>query len=468
MKRKKVQELREEMAKITADQRAIVDKVDAEKRDWTADETTNYENMDVRWGEIQDEIKTLNDEIAQEERELQRREKLQAKEDYLKTSQHFPTRPDPNINRDNQDNRDKKQMEFAEYAINEKRYGKIIRNFRKETGGIRSTQAYLTAYSNYLRGGEAKLSAEARALLSEAAIAVRALQKDSDTVGGYLVVPEQMVFQIIEDLDNEVFVRQWADVTQMPNAQSLGIPARETDMSAFTWEAEITTAAQDTGLTFGKRELRPHPLSGVIRVSRPMVRMAMIDIAGYVAGRAAYQMGIAEEGVFMTGSGVNQPLGVFTNSANGISEARDISTGNTTSAITADGLINCQMNLKKQYRRRPSCRWLFHRDAVKQIRKLKTGDGDYLWRMGLADGTPETILAMPYEESEYAPSTFTTGQYVGILGDWSYYRIVDSLAMEILVADQLYIATNQIGYFFRKETDGMPVLENAWSRLKLA
>ena len=71
----------------------------------------------------------------------------------------------------------------------------------------------------------------------------------------------------------------------------------------------------------------------------------------------------------------------------------------------------------------------------------------------------DTILEMPFEESEYVPNTFTTGNYVGILGDWSFYWIADALNMNVQVLTELYAETNQNGYIARKETDGMPVLE---------
>jgi HK97 family phage major capsid protein len=57
---------------------------------------------------------------------------------------------------------------------------------------------------------------------------------------------------------------------------------------------------------------------------------------------------------------------------------------------------------------------------------------------------------------------------VAAYGDYSKYFIADALDMEIQVLDQLYAATNQMGYILRKETDGMPVLEEAFARLKLA
>ena len=70
--------------------------------------------------------------------------------------------------------------------------------------------------------------------------------------------------------------------------------------------------------------------------------------------------------------------------------------------------------------------------------------------------------------SEFAPNTFTNGLYVGLYGDLKYYWICDSLNMEIQVLAELYARTNQIDYISRIETDGAPVLSEAFARVTLA
>jgi HK97 family phage major capsid protein len=99
---------------------------------------------------------------------------------------------------------------------------------------------------------------------------------------------------------------------------------------------------------------------------------------------------------------------------------------------------------------------------------MKDGEGNYLWRAGLQGDRGDTILDVPIIMSEYAPHTFTTGLYVGIIGDFSNYWIADALSMEIQVLVELFAATNQNGYVLRKETDGRPVLEEAFVRVTLA
>jgi HK97 family phage major capsid protein len=266
-------------------------------------------------------------------------------------------------------------------------------------------------------------------------------------------------------MDDMVFARRLGKVISVPNAASLGVPALDNDPVLPDWTSEIKTGSEDSTMDFDKRMLYPHPLAERIKVSKKLLRVARMNVASVVNERLSYRFAIKEENGFLNGTGVNQPLGVFTASANGINTGRDVSTGNTTTAIKADNLIECKYTLKAQYRNR--ARWAFHRDAIKKIRKLKDGEGQYLWKQGLSD-RPDTILEMPFEESEYVPNTFTTGNYVGILGDWSFYWIADALNMNVQVLTELYAETNQNGYIARKETDGMPVLEEAFVRVTLA
>jgi HK97 family phage major capsid protein len=70
--------------------------------------------------------------------------------------------------------------------------------------------------------------------------------------------------------------------------------------------------------------------------------------------------------------------------------------------------------------------------------------------------------------SEFAPNTFTTGLYVGIVGDFSFYWIVDALSFVLQRLVELYAESNQAGFIGRYEGDAQPVLEEAFARVKLA
>ena len=178
-----------------------------------------------------------------------------------------------------------------------------------------------------------------RQAAAEAAAAFRALQADSDTAGGYLVAPEQFVAQLLKAVDALVFIRPLATKNTVITADSLGVPTLDADPADADWTAELATGSEDSTMAFGKRSLEPHPLAKRIKVSKTLLRKSSLPVEQIVIQRLAYKFAITEEKGFLTGHGAAQPLGVFTASTNGISTARDASTGNTTTSIQTDGLI---------------------------------------------------------------------------------------------------------------------------------
>jgi len=321
----------------------------------------------------------------------------------------------------------------------------------------RATPAYRQIFRQYLLDGPAAIHVmphEQRATL----------QMDVYTKGGALVAPEEFVNDLIKAVDDRVFIRQLATKYTVTSAAALGVPTLDADPADADWTTELATG-NETDMTFGKRELRPHPLAKRIKVSNKLMRAAAMSPETLVRDRLAYKFAVTQEKAFLTGTGVQQPLGVFTASADGIPTTQDVSTGNTGTAIGADGLIEAKYFLKAAYW--PKAEWIFSRAAAKNIRKLKDGNGNYMWAPGLTGGTPDTILDMPYHVSEFAPSTFTTGLYVGILGDFSNYWIVDALDTTIQRLVELYAETNQTGFIGRAEVDAQPVLAEAFVRVKL-
>ena len=318
------------------------------------------------------------------------------------------------------------------------------------------TDVEKNALRRFLRGGHSALNTDE----------YRALQADSDEAGGYVIAPMNFSRTLIQAVDDQTFIRQLATKIPVGQAGSLGAPSLDADPADADWTSELLTGTEDSSMDFGRRELTPYPLAKLIKISNKLLRLGAFNVEDLVMERLAYKFGITQEKGFLTGGGGNQPLGVMTASASGISTGRDVSTGNTTTAITFDGLFEAKYSLKGQYWAR--LRWIFHRDAVKNIAKLKDGEGQYIWSESVRVGEPDRLMNFPVHMSEYQSNTFTTGLYVGILGDFSQYWIADSLALQITRLVELYAATNQVGYIGRMELDGMPVLEEAFARVTLA
>ena len=295
---------------------------------------------------------------------------------------------------------------------------------------------------------------------------VRALSAGSLVDGGAIVPPKVWITELLKAVDDRTVIRPLATRFVVERSLSLGIPVLDADPSDADWTSEIGTGSEDLAMKFGSRELIPHPLAKRIKISNKLIRSSVVPVEALVQERMAYKFAITEEKALMTGSGANQPLGLFTASASGISTSRDVVGSNTTTAIVADTLFDVKYSLKEGYQ--ATGQWLFHRDAVKQIMKLKDTSNQYLWQPGLAAGQPDTLLSRPVLQSEYVPNTFTTGKYVGMFGDFSYVWIVDAVELTIQKLVELYAESNQTGYVCRKEMDAMPVLQEAFARVKLA
>lgn len=291
-----------------------------------------------------------------------------------------------------------------------------------------------------------------------------ALSQASPTQAGYLVAPVEWVMDLIKDLAAGTFMRQKATVKQLAKAVTLGFPTRTAGMSSFAWGTEIAAPTADAALAFGKREFIAKPGTSEILVSKTLLRNSP-DSDGIVRAEIAEELVAAYETAYMTGAGTTSPLGLFVASADGITTARDVSTGNTATEMKFEGLMNAKMSVVAN--RRVGAEWIFHRTGVLQLMKLKNNDGQYIWQQSVQSGAPSLLLGDPVNESEYAPSTFTTGLYVGVYGNLKDYWIVDSLAMEIQVLMELYARTNQVDYLTRVETDGMPFKSNSFARVKL-
>lgn len=397
----------EKRARLIRECREILDRAEGEGRELTAEESEGY---DRRWQEIE----RLGEEIERER-------KLAEAERWADTPQGEPVKEAPAA---------------EDRAVSP-----------------RGSEEYRNAFRRYLRTG----------LMD---VEYRALQADNDPAGGYIVAPEQFVAQLLKAIDDAVFVRRLATMYQVPKADGLGVPALEANPADADWTSELLTGDEDSTMAFGRRELKPNPLAKRIKISNKLIAASVFDVEALVRDRLAYKFAIAEEKAFLLGNGSGKPLGVFEPSAQGISTSRDISNGNATTSIKFDGLIEAKFALKTQYW--PRAQWLFHRDAVKQVAKLKDGDGQYIWRESTRVGEPDRLLGLPVNISEYVPNTFTTGQYVGILGDFSYYWIADAMNFQVQRLVELYAETNQVGFIGRLECDGMPVLEEAFVRVKLA
>lgn len=433
--------------------RALSEKAEKESRDLLAEEQTKYD-------ELLEQVVTLGkraDRMVEEQRIA----------DELEASRPKPIKPDPEDRGSGAPVAPAAPLEARVLekllergwlppeagGFNPSRYEAYRSAARGELKSY-GTQEYRDAIGAWIRGGRPQLGQEE----------ARALQVDQQTLGGALVAPVQFQQGLIQAVDDAVYLRAWGTVISVVAAQSLGMASLDADPADADWTHELGTGSEDSAMAFGKRELIPHPLAKRLKVSQKLLRLNPSS-ESLVRDRLGFKFGVTMEKAGLTGTGAGQPLGVMVASNDGIPTSRDVSTDMDATAITFDGLHEVKFALKGAYHAR--ARWLFHRDAIKQIAKLKDGNGDYIWRENTRVTEPSQLLGIPTFMSEFMLNTFTSGSYVGILGDFSNYWWADALGMTIQRLDELYAEAGQVGFIGKLESDGMPILAEAFVRVKL-
>ena len=315
-------------------------------------------------------------------------------------------------------------------------------------------------YSNPDIGRAAFQSKEGREML-------RAFQMDLDTTGGYLRPPDAMSADVIQGVDDMVYIRQVANVIPVRIGQEYVGRVRHTRQDDATWTTEHQQIIEDETVDYGVYTWRPHRLTKLLLVSRDLLQMGSDIFMQEFSSEAMYAFDVTQEKAFLTGTGAGQPQGVLVNGPDGgpIGSDRVSSVGNTNTAMTYDGIVTAEFELKAQHRR--MAKWMFHRHGVRNLYTIKNDEGTPYFRNKMAEGESDSMGGRMVMESEYMPNTFTTGLTVGILANWYHYRIVESKTFEVQVLDQPWARVNQVGYLFRWYLDAKPELSEAFIRLAL-
>ena len=127
-------------------------------------------------------------------------------------------------------------------------------------------------------------------------------------------------------------------------------------------------------------------------------------------------------------------------------------------AFTADEIFDLFYSLKAPYRK--SAVFLMNDSSVKALRKLKDGNGQYLWQPSLTAGTPDLLLGRPVYTSAFMPALAAGAKSV-LFGDLSYYWVADRQGRSFRRLGELYAPTGQVGFLATQRVDGKLVLPEA-------
>jgi len=135
-------------------------------------------------------------------------------------------------------------------------------------------------------------------------------------------------------------------------------------------------------------------------------------------------------------------------------------------ALTADGLIDLYYELKEVYLNNAT--WCMARSTLKAIRKMKDGDGQYLWTPGIkTDARPATILDRPYITAPDMP-VIGADTYPIVFGDFKRAFIVDRLDVEMMMDPFTSKSSGMVEFSARKRVGAQVIIAEAIKKQKVA
>ena len=286
---------------------------------------------------------------------------------------------------------------------------------------------------------------------------MNALQVGTETEGGYLV-PDEYERTLVQALEEQNIFRQLAHVIHTSSGDRK-IPVVASKGTAQWIDEEAQYPESDD--SFGQVSIGAYKLATMIKISEELLNDSVFDMPSYIATEFARRIGAAEEEAFFTGNGTGRPLGILAETGG----AQVSVTGAKADAVTFDDVMDLFYSLRSPYRR--NAVFIMNDATVKALRKLKNGNGDYIWQPSVTAATPDTILNRPVYTSGFMP-TLATGNKTILFGDLGYYWVADREGRSFKRLNELYAPTGQVGFLASQRVDGKLILPEAVRVLKQA
>ena len=330
---------------------------------------------------------------------------------------------------------------------------KAAQTFAKERGDaidLDGYRAYKKGLVAYMRKGE-QISLEER----------KAMSVGSDPDGGYAVTPDtsgRMVKRIYETSP----MRQVASVVTIGTDRLEGF--NDLGEGAAGWVGETAPRPATGTPQLGKWEIPVHEVYAFPQATQKLLDDAMFDVEAWLADKTADKIARMENTAYVAGDGVGKPRGLLSYPAAATPDASRawgtfeyIATGTSggfgSTTNGTDKLIDLVYSLKAAYRQGAS--FLAARTTIGAVRKLKDGQGNYIWQPSLNAMQGGLLLGFPVTDAEDMPAIAANSLSIAF-GDFKEtYQIVDRIGIRVL-RDPL---TNKpyVGFYTTKRTGGAAI-----------
>ncbi|RIA56768.1 phage major capsid protein [Dichotomicrobium thermohalophilum] len=282
------------------------------------------------------------------------------------------------------------------------------------------------AFASYVRAGE---TASLRALEQ------KALSAGSGADGGY-TVPTEVESTIMRALTEVSPIRAIAGNRQVSSA-TYKKPFARTGAAAG-WVAETGARSETNTPVLEELDFPTMELYAMPAATQTLLDDSAVDIEAWIADEVRIAFAAQENTAFVSGNGTDKPKGFldYTQVADGSWSWGSIGyiatgvDGDFASTDPEHALFDLIYTLKAGYRGNAS--WVMNRSTQAEVRKIKDGDGNYIWQPATEAGARPMLLGFPIVETEDMPSIGSNATAIAF-GDFQRgYLVVDRIGIRVL------------------------------------
>lgn len=429
-----VKELIEQRVKVAADARAMLDVADKEKRDLTAEEQAKWDAQMV-------EVDKLAERITRQEK-AEREERMVSVERELETSRGRITEPSRPKTKEQRDQPTAEERGLAFRAWARVPVADEFPHTEEELNAVERCGMNLNKKQIILR----LLPQQPRTIAEIDKALEKRAQGVATGAAGLFTVPDEAMRPLEVALLAFGGMRQGATTIRTGGGADLPIPNVNDTTNKGVILAENTAAAEQD-LVFTQLVLKAFKYSSkMLKVSVELMQDSAINLAQFVGDALGERLGRILNDHFTTGAGTTEPKGIVT-------EATSAFTSAASATVSADELIDLQYSVDLAYRMNPGAAYMFNDATAKIIRKLKGGDGQYIWQPGMIAGQPDFLLGHRVIINQSMASLATTAKGV-LFGDIGKYWIRDVMDITLIRLDERFAEVHQVAFLAFSRHDG--------------
>lgn len=442
-----LKQLLEKRAELAARIKALADKVNAEERDFNTEERAEWEAVNKEYNDLlpQIEIAQRAELVADQQRELA---------------------GDRRIGRDDVDGRDNNQggSDGVEEAPSEEVRALALQAWCRwqlghditdqQRGACRRVrlnpaQRHLiipTLSTMDLRALQQRFRSTHPSRQQDLLYEERALTIGNPTAGGYIIPPATLIRMLEVNMLAFGGMRQVAETITTSSGERMVWPTADDTTNTGAQLGESTSIGASTDPSFGQVAWDAYKFSSKpVLVPFELLEDSAFDLVSLLGAMLGERLGRITNTKFTTGTGAATPKGLVTAATLGVTAASQ-------TAIAADELFNLVHSINPAYRM--GAGWMMHDNVILHLRKLKDGNGQYLWQSGMNSGAPDRLIDYPVAINQDMASSVATTAKTALFGQLSKYKIRRVNQIRLYRLEERYRDTDQDGFVAFVREDG--------------